>query len=403
MVKRNSNITKLSSGYLFPEINKRKTAFLEKNPDIKLISLGIGDTTEPIYPFITKGLTEASKNMGTVEGYRGYGPDQGEYRLRELISNKIYNGKVQPEDIFISDGAKCDIGRLQVLFGADVKMAVQDPSYPAYVDTAVILGQTGRYNPTTSQYDNIIYWKCTPENSFFPHLSEEMQKPDVIYFCSPNNPTGAIATREQLKSLVDYAKKNKSIIVFDSAYFSYIQDSNYPKSIYEIEGADEVSIEVSSFSKMAGFTGVRLGWSVVPSKLTFENGESIKKDWSRIQSTFFNGASHISQLGGIAVLEDEGLTEVAKMVNFYLENTEIIKSSLLKNGYICFAGNQVPFVWVSVPGFRSWEIFDQFLERFHIVVTPGSGFGISGEGFVRISAFGHKKDLVEAARRIKPF
>ena len=263
MVKRNQNFAKLQSGYLFPEISRRKNEFLKKNPGAKLISLGIGDTTEPITRRIVKALYDTAKGLGTEKGYIGYGDEQGMAALREKIASVMYNGAVKGEEVFVSDGAKPDIERLQLLFGDDAIVAVQDPSYPVYIDSSVMFGKTGKYNTAAKQFSNIVYMPCTPENNFFPDL-RKMRRADVIFFCSPHNPTGAAATREQLQQLVSYARKNKSIIIFDAAYNQYITGKNIPKSIFEIDNAREAAIEVNSFSKSVGFTGVRLGWTVVP-------------------------------------------------------------------------------------------------------------------------------------------
>ncbi|HRD56247.1 MAG TPA: LL-diaminopimelate aminotransferase [Parachlamydiaceae bacterium] len=397
MVKRNPNIAKLNAGYLFPEIHRRRMAFLKKNPDAKIISLGIGDTTEAISPHIANGLMQFSKDLGTPSGYSGYGAEQGNLELRQKIRERFYNLAVDTDEIFISDGAKCDIGRLQTLFGNHCKMSVQDPSYPAYVDTGVISGQTGFYNIDLNQYEGIEYLKCTPENHFFP---KSLKPTDLIYFCSPNNPTGAVATKEQLQKLVDFAKKNRSIIIFDAAYAPYLQDEKLPKSIYEIPGAKEVAIELGSFSKIAGFTGVRLGWSVVPEALEYEDGTKVKKDWNRLISTFFNGASNIAMHGGLAALSDEGFLEMRKMMDFYLENARLIKETLVKLG-IEVHGGQIPYIWAKFPNRNSWDVFEYLLEKAHLVCTPGSGFGPAGEGFVRFSAYGKRENIIEACKRLK--
>lgn len=399
MIKRNPHIAKLKAGYLFPEVARRKKALLEKQPDAKLISLGIGDTTEPLPPSITKGLAKAAEALGTHEGYTGYGPEQGYLALRKKIAEKLYHNIVQPDEIFISDGAKCDIGRMQVLFGPDATIAVQDPSYPVYVDTGVITGHSSHYDDATGHYKGITYMLCSPANHFFPDL-KNTQRTDLIYFCSPNNPTGSAATREQLEALVAFAKKNKSILIFDSAYSCYIRDPNIPKSIYEIPGAREVAIEISSFSKMAGFTGVRLAWSIVPEELRFDDGHSVKKDWARIMSTFFNGASNIAQMGALVALDDVGMREMRDMVDFYLDNGKILKNTMQNLGFKVYGSDNGPYVWVEFPGRNAWDVFEDILERAHIVTTPGSGFGPGGEGFLRFSAFGHRTDIEEAAHRL---
>jgi LL-diaminopimelate aminotransferase len=400
MVKRNQNIAKLQSGYLFPEMNKRKNKFLEKNPGAKIISLGIGDTTEPISKHIAKALINAASGLETREGYSGYGDEQGLTELREKIASKIYNGIISGEEVFVSDGAKPDIGRLQLLFDRDVTVAVQDPSYPVYIDSSVMFGKTGNYNSGANRFRRIVYMPCTPENSFFPDL-QKIPKADVIFFCSPNNPTGAVATKEQLKQLVEYAKKNKSIIIFDAAYSEYIGDSNLPKSIFEIDGAKEVAIEVNSFSKSIGFTGLRLGWTVVPSELKFDDGTQVRQDWGRIMTTLFNGASNISQKGALAALDDKGQQETKRTVLHYMENARIIKKTLGELGYDVYGGDNAPYIWARMKNMKSWEAFDHILEKVNIVTIPGVGFGKAGEGFLRLSAFGHREDINEAAKRLK--
>jgi LL-diaminopimelate aminotransferase len=399
MVKRNPHIAKLPAGYLFPEIAKRKKLFLEKHPSAKLISLGIGDTTEPIPHSITGGLIKGAAALGTKDGYTGYGAEQGLPELRRRLAERIYDNKVDMNEVFISDGSKCDIGRLQILFGPNATVAVQDPSYPAYVDTSVIAGQTGDYDPETKQFRGIVYMPCKPENHFFPEL-DKMPRADLIYFCSPNNPTGIAATRNQLKQLVAFAKRNHSIIIYDAAYAVYIRHPDFPRSIYEIEGAKEVAIELGSFSKMAGFTGVRLGWSIVPKELLFEDGTPVRQDWNRLTSTFFNGASNIAQAGALIALEPEGMDSIKQMTDFYLDNARIIKSALESQGYITYGGTDAPYIWVKFPLKSSWDTFEEMLERLHLVTTPGSGFGLAGEGFIRFTAFGHRSTIEEAASRL---
>lgn len=400
MVQRNPHLAKLQAGYLFPEVHKRVQAFLQRHPEASLISLGIGDTTEPIPTCIVEGFKQQSEALGTLSGYKGYGREQGELKLRQSIAEEIYHHQIEPDEIFISDGSKCDIGRLQVLFGQQASIAVQDPAYPVYVDTSVILGQTSTFNKETGQYDSIVYMPCEPVNQFFPDLSQT-PRTSLIYFCSPNNPTGAVATRQQLKQLVDFAKENKSILIYDAAYAIFIQDPDLPRSIYEIDGAREVAIELGSFSKMAGFTGVRLAWSVFPKELKFEDSSSVHRDWSRINSTFFNGASNIAQAGGVAALSAEGQEAMQKLVRFYMNNTQFLKQTLDQLGYQVHGGQHAPYLWVRIPGQSSWEAFDEFLEKAHVICTPGSGFGPAGEGFVRLSAFGHFEHIQEAADRLK--
>lgn len=400
MVKRNPHVAKLYAGYLFPEILKRKQAFLSDHRDAQLISLGIGDTTEPLPLNIANELAETAKKLSTREGYSGYGPEEGIQALREKIGEKIYHHRFQANEIFISDGTNSDIGRLQILFGSGASLAVQDPSYPVYVDTGVILGQTAAYDAPSRKYQGISYMPCLPTNDFFPHLLES-DRADIIYFCSPNNPTGAAATYAQLEELVDYAKRHHSIIIYDTAYAGYIQQEGIPRSIYEIKGAKEVAIELGSFSKLAGFTGVRLAWSVVPKELEFENGHSVNKDWNRVHSTFFNGASNISQAGGLAVLSPEGFTSIQNVIDFYMGNVAILQQTFQNIGYETYGGTNAPYLWVRFPQASSWNAFDFLLEKAHILCAPGSGFGPGGEGFIRFSAFGKRSSVEEASHRLK--
>lgn len=400
MVKRNPHVAKLHASYLFPEIIRRKQAFLESNPGTRLISLGIGDTTEPLPSAIADQLAKTSQGLGTLEGYSGYGPEEGLRHLRERIAGKLYDGHFKADEIFISDGTNSDIGRLQILFGSSATLAVQDPSYPVYVDTGVILGQTSGFDAPSRKYQGISYMPCLPSNQFFPTLSEA--KPaDLIYFCSPNNPTGAAATFSQLEELVDYAKRHRSIIIYDTAYGSYIQEPGIPRSIYDIKGAREVAIELGSFSKMAGFTGVRLAWSVVPKELAFENGHSVNLDWNRVHATFFNGASNISQAGGMAVLSSEGLQSIQQVIDFYMGNAAILHRKLNALGFEIYGGTNAPYIWVRFPRLTSWQAFDMLLEKGHLLCAPGSGFGPGGEGFVRFSAFGSRNQIEEAAHRLE--
>ncbi|KAE8670195.1 LL-diaminopimelate aminotransferase [Hibiscus syriacus] len=399
-VSRNANIAKLQAGYLFPEVARRRAVHLLKYPNAQVISLGIGDTTEPIPDVITSAMAERSHGLSTLEGYSGYGAEQGEKALRSALASTFYgNLGIEEDDIFVSDGAKCDISRLQVVFGSNVTMAVQDPSYPAYVDSSVIMGQTGQFQKDVEKFANIEYMRCTPENGFFPDLSTVVRT-DIIFFCSPNNPTGAAATREQLTRLVQFAKDNGSIIVYDSAYALYMSDDN-PRSIFEIPGAKEVAIETASFSKYAGFTGVRLGWTVVPKQLLFSDGFPVAKDFNRIVCTCFNGACNISQAGGLACLSPEGLEAMQEVIGFYKENTKIIVETFNSLGFKVYGGQNAPYVWVHFPSRSSWDVFSEILEKTHIVTTPGSGFGPSGEGFIRVSAFGHRENVLEACRRFK--
>ena len=397
MITRNPYIANLKAGYLFPEIAKRRREFAAAHPDAKIISLGVGNTTEPILPHTNAGLVEGARKLGTIEGYSGY-QDEGMAQLREKISSVFYGSKFGIDEIFISDGAKCDIGRLQVLFGSGAKIAVQDPSYPVYVDGSVLTGAAGGWEGTG--YKGITYLPCTAENNFFPNL-DLIPQDSLIYFCSPNNPTGAVADRAQLTSLVNAAIAKGCIIIFDAAYSEFIRDANLPKTIYEIDKAETCAIEVNSFSKPAGFTGVRLGWSVVPKAIKYSSGESVNADWNRIAGTIFNGASNIAQAGGIAALDDEGLKEIRQLTDFYLGNAKLIREALTKLGIKCIGGDNSPYIWAQFPGRDSWEVFSEILVKCHVVTTPGAGFGPAGQSFVRFSAFGHRADVEEACKRLR--
>ncbi|NLM00147.1 MAG: LL-diaminopimelate aminotransferase [Treponema sp.] len=404
MIKRNKNFEKLTAGYLFPEIAKRRREYSAKNPNAKIISLGIGNTTEPLTTHISKAMSDYVLSLGTVEGYSGYGDEQGNTALREKIAEVYYKGYATADEVFISDGAKCDIARIQTLFGNKVKIAVQDPAYPVYVDGSVVIGATGSANVQGNGYKSVFYLPCLPENNFFPDLSK-IKKNSLIYFCSPNNPTGATSTKEELTKLVDFAKLNGCIIIFDAAYSAFIRDESLPKTIYEIPGSREVAIEVNSFSKPAGFTGVRLGWSIVPNELKFADGTSVNKDWNRVMTTLFNGASNIAQAGGLAALDDDGLREMKGLVDYYLENARIIANALKNDKFkkagveVYFTGN-APYLWVRFPGLKSWEVFDKILDQCHVVTTPGAGFGPAGKSFIRFSSFGHRENVEEAAKRL---
>ncbi|MDR2313663.1 MAG: LL-diaminopimelate aminotransferase [Spirochaetaceae bacterium] len=406
MINRNPRLTALKAGYLFPEIARRRREFAAAHPEdpadpkTRIISLGVGNTTEPVLPHIDRGLTEGARRLGVPEGYSGY-QDEGLLELREKISGVLYSEISGPpfsaDEIFISDGAKCDIGRLQLLFGPGVKVAVQDPSYPVYVDGSVLIGAAGPW--TGEGYGGINYLPCTAENSYFPDLSK-LEENSVFYFCSPNNPTGAAAARDQLEELVAAAKKKGCLIIFDAAYAEYIRNPALPKTIFAIPGARECALEVNSFSKPAGFTGVRLGWTVVPKELRYAGGESINADWNRVMGTIFNGASNIAQAGGLAALSSEGLHEIRQLCDFYLENAACIRTVLEGLGVSCVGGDNSPYIWARFPGRDSWDVFAEILETCRVLTTPGAGFGPSGQSFIRFSAFGHRQDVEEACRRL---
>jgi len=401
-VARNPNFAKLQGGYLFPEIGRRRAAFIEANPDKadRIISLGIGDTTQPIPTNILSGLVEGASKLGTKDGYSGYGAEAGMGPLREAIADFCYKDMgIKPEEIFCSDGAKCDIARLQMMFGPGVTSAVQDPSYPVYVDTSVMIGQTGLVDKGTAQFDGIVYMPCTKEENFFPKL-EDIPRADVYYFCSPNNPTGAVASREQLEALVARALKDGSILVFDAAYAPFIRSPGVPTSIFEIEGARKCAIEVNSFSKYAGFTGVRLGWTVVPDELEFADGSKVKDDFNRVMSTCFNGASNIVQAGGMACLTPEGRAEINELIDYYLGNAEILRGLAEDLGCDYCGGVDSPYVFVDLKGKSSWDTFSKILEEAQVVTIPGAGFGPGGEGYLRFSAFAPREACIEARERI---
>lgn len=402
MIQRNPGFANLTASYLFPEVARRKNEYSKAHPDAKVISLGVGNTTEPLTPHIAKAMSDYALALGTAQGYSGYGDDFGSADLREKIAKEFYpNENITADEVFISDGAKCDIARVQTLFGHEVNLAVQDPSYPVYVDGSVITGAAGTNDG--SGYKGIVYMPCTAENNFFPDLSQ-VKKNSLIYFCSPNNPTGKVSTKEELSRLVEFALRNECIIIFDAAYSEFITDPNLPKSIFQIEGAKRCAIEVQSLSKPAGFTGVRLGWSVVPNDLKFADGTSINKDWQRLMTTLFNGASNIAQQGALAALDETGRKEMRSVIEYYLENARIIEKTVRKweNAEVFFTGNS-PYLWVRFTGQKSWDIFDKILDKCRVVTTPGSGFGPAGESFIRISAFGHRADVEEACRRLEKF
>lgn len=402
MIKRNTGFKNLTAGYLFPEVARRRREYQEKNKDAKIISLSIGNTTEPLPKFIAKAMADYSMSLSTLEGYSGYGDEQGNSALRAKIAEVWYKGMATPDEVFISDGAKCDIARIQTLFGSKVKVAVQDPSYPVYVDGSVIIGAAGKNSG--KGYKGVTYMPCVPENNFFPELSK-IKKNSLIYFCSPNNPTGACATKEDLKKLVDFANANGCIIIYDAAYREFIRDEKLPKTIFEIEGSRTCAIEINSFSKPAGFTGVRLGWSIVPNELKFADGTSVNRDWNRVMTTLFNGASNVAQAGGLACLEPEGLKAMKDVIDYYLVNAKKIEETLKgenfrKIGVEIYSTGNSPYVWAKFPGKKSWDVFDTILDKCHIVTTPGSGFGPSGESFIRFSSFGHQDDVNEACGRL---
>jgi LL-diaminopimelate aminotransferase len=403
MATLNSHYRKLQAGYLFPEIGRRARMFVANNPGVRLMRLGIGNTTEPLTPSALKGLHQGVDLLGDVKTYTGYGDDsQGMPEFREILVRRYagYGVELTADEISISDGAKPDSANIQSIFGIDNVVAIQDPAYPVYVDSNVMAGRTGGCKDGC--YEGLVYMPCNESNGFFPDLPKG--KVDLIYICSPNNPTGAVATKEQLKKFVDYAIANKAVIVFDAAYAVYISDPTLPKTIYEIDGAKRCAIEINSFSKEAGFTGVRLGWCVVPMDLVCEGAEpgEVNRFWYRRQSTMFNGASNVVQYGGMAVLTEQGQKECRELAAYYMNNARTIRAGLESIGIKCFGGINAPYVWMATPGgMPSWEFFDKVLDEAHVVVTPGAGFGPSGEGYCRVSSFGHAEDVRQAVESIR--
>jgi LL-diaminopimelate aminotransferase len=404
MANINNNFNKLAAGYLFPEIARRTKKYLSENEGVELMKLGIGNTTESLPLSLVNAMKEKLDLLSDRETYLGYGDEQGDTSLREgLVKNyRRYGVELDSTEFFISDGAKADASNIQELFGLENIIAFQDPAYPVYVDSNVISGRTSGFNEENSCYNNFVYLACNEENGFIPDVPDT--KVDLIYLCSPNNPTGAVMNHMQLKKFVDYARENKAIIIFDSAYCEYVKDDDLPRSIYEVEGAKECSIEINSFSKNAGFTGVRLGWTIVPKNLVAEDSEAgqINSMWNRRQCTFFNGASNIAQAGGLAALSGQGYDDCRSLVDYYMGNAKIIKEGLESVGLTCFGGDNSPYIWAKAPkNMTSWEFFDFLLKVCHVVVTPGSGFGPSGESFIRVSSYGHREDVEKAIESIK--
>jgi LL-diaminopimelate aminotransferase len=406
MTRINDNYLKLKAGYLFPEVNRRVAAFAEKNPQAKIIRMGIGDVTEPLPHAVVEALHRAVDEMAKRETFRGYGPEQGYAFLRDAIAKNDYQAKkidISADEIFVSDGSKCDGGNILDIFGHDNRIAVTDPVYPIYVDTNVMAGHTGAADER-GEYQGLVYMRATAENDFTPPIPTE--RVDMIYLCSPNNPTGAVISREQLTKWVEYARKNGSVILFDAAYEAYITDPKLPRSIYEIPGARECAIEFRSFSKTAGFTGLRCAFTVVPKALTGKAADGSRVPmhplWSRRHTTKFNSVSYIVQRAAEATYTDAGRIQTRELIQFYLENARLIREGLNALGGKAYGGTNGPYVWVkTTAGMTSWQAFDALLARAHVVVTPGSGFGASGEGYFRISAFNSRANVEEALRRIR--
>jgi len=402
----NENYLKLKAGYLFPEIGRRVKAYSEAHPNEKMIRLGIGDVTLPLAPSIVDAMVSAAKEMGSPAGFHGYGPEQGYSFLIQKIIDHDYTKrgvKIDEDEVFVSDGSKCDCGNIQEIFSLDSKIAVVDPVYPVYVDTNVMAGRTGEVD-ANGRYENIVYMPATEANHFEPEFPKE--KADIIYLCYPNNPTGMVASKSRLTEWVNFAKKSGSIILFDSAYESFIQDPEIPKSIYEIPGAKEVAMEFRSFSKTAGFTGTRCAYLVIPKELKgkTKNGEEISLNslWARRHTTKFNGVSYITQKGAEAVFSVQGQKEIGEQISYYMNNAKTIREGLTKAGYSVYGGTNAPYIWLKTPnGMKSWEFFDHLLSKAQVVGTPGSGFGPAGEGYFRLSAFGKREDVISALERIQ--
>jgi LL-diaminopimelate aminotransferase len=405
MVRVNDNYLKLKAGYLFPEIARRVNAFAQANPDAKIIRLGIGDVTEPLPQACRDAMIQAVEEMGDRNTFKGYGPEQGYPWLREKIASQDFQSRgcdIQADEIFISDGSKCDTGNILDIFGDDNTIAVTDPVYPVYVDTNVMAGHTGEANEK-GEYAGLVYLPISAENNFTAQIPQE--KVDLIYLCFPNNPTGAVATKEHLQAWVDYAKAHGSIILFDAAYEAFITEPEIPHSIYEILGAKDCAIEFRSFSKNAGFTGTRCALTVVPKNLTAKaaDGSDVElwKLWNRRQSTKFNGVSYIVQRGAEAVYSPEGQAQTQALISFYLENAKIIRENLTAAGLSVYGGVNAPYIWLKTPNnLSSWDFFDRLLGTCNVVGTPGSGFGAAGEGYFRISAFNSRENVEEAMTRI---
>ena len=402
MVTVNHNYLKLPGSYLFSTIGKKVRAYKEENPDKEVISLGIGDVTQPLVPAIIDALHGAVEEMAHAETFHGYAPDLGYEFLRRAIAKNDYQDRgcdVAADEIFVSDGAKSDSGNIQEIFGTDNKVAVCDPVYPVYVDTNVMAGRTGEYNTVHENFDGVIYMPCCKENGFLPELPSEV--PDLIYLCFPNNPTGSAITKDELQKWVDYANKNGCVIIYDAAYEAYISEENVPHSIYECEGARTCAIELRSFSKNAGFTGVRLGFTVIPKELV-RDGVSLHSLWARRHGTKFNGAPYIVQKAGEAVYSEAGKAQLKDQVGYYMRNAKLIHDELTKAGFSVSGGVNAPYIWLETPDkMTSWEFFDYLLKNANVVGTPGSGFGSHGEGYFRLTAFGTYENILKAIDRIK--
>lgn len=402
MTKVNQNFLKLPGSYLFSEIARRVSVYTSEHPEASMIRMGIGDVTRPLAPAVIQAMHRAVDEMGTFEGFHGYGPEQGYDFLREAIAQHDYAARgvdIQADEIFVSDGAKSDCGNIGDIFGEDNVVAVCDPVYPVYVDTNAMAGRAGDFQEELGRWSRLVYMPCVEENGFLPNLPKE--KVDMIYLCFPNNPTGMVATRDQLKVWVDYANENQAVILYDSAYEAFITEENIPHSIYEIEGARTCAIEFRSFSKTAGFTGNRCAYTVVPKELE-RDGAKLHTLWNRRQCTKFNGVPYVVQAGAAAVYTPEGKAQIQETIAYYQYNAKVIREGLTDAGLTCFGGVNAPYIWLKTPkGIGSWEFFDRLLQKANVVTTPGAGFGPSGEGYIRLTAFGDADATREAVQRIQ--
>ena len=402
MIRINENYLKLKSSYLFSEISKRVSTFQAEHPEIEIIRMGIGDVTIPLPPAIIKAFHSGVDEMSNPKTFRGYGPEQGYDFLRETIALNDYRDRgadISADEIFISDGAKCDTGNFQELFSDDIRIAIPDPVYPVYVDTNVMAGRTGINS--SGRYENLVYMNCTSSNGFIPELPSEQA--DLIYLCFPNNPTGAVITKDRLRDWVEYAHKNRALILYDAAYESFIRDSSLPKTIYEIDGAKEVAVEFRSFSKTAGFTGTRCAFTVVPKDcMAYDsagNKHQLHAMWNRRHTTKFNGVSYPVQKAAEAVYSPEGKKQVKEIIGYYMENARIVREKMTSLGYEATGGDNSPYIWINTKT-DSWKFFDMLLTRLGIVCTPGEGFGRCGEGYIRISAFNNRDNVIKAMDKI---
>ena len=406
MAQINENYLKLQAGYLFPEIGRRVREYQKENPEADIVRMGIGDVTQPLAPSVIRAFHEGVEEMSKAGTFKGYGPEQGYDFLREAIAKNDYHDRgadINADEIFVSDGSKCDTGNILEIFGQDNIIAVQDPVYPVYVDTSVMNGRTGEYLGN-GYYDRIVYMPCTAENGFIPEIPKK--RVDIVFLCYPNNPTGTTASKQELKRWVDYAIRNKTVILYDAAYEAYISDPEIPHTIYEIDGAREVAIEFRSFSKTAGFTGTRCAYTVVPKSLVASTSDGSEKAlhqlWFRRHTTKFNGVSYPVQKAAAAIYTPEGKKEVRSTISYYMNNAGTLRENLAGMGFKVFGGINAPYVWFSSGrGISSWELFDKLLHEVHVVGTPGSGFGPSGEGYFRFSSFAASEDVLKAIKRLK--